>query len=433
MQILEHDDQRPLTGERLQQAAHRPLRLLDRSDPIRQADGTQDEVADQVAPLVGSQQADRLIPVVVREVADDLRERPVRDPLAVRETVTGQHPRLAWEAGSELGEQPCLADPRLAHHGDQPAAWPSDRLVERPPQQRQLRVSADEDGLWVPADRLGVGSNLREPERLDRLRLAVQIQRRHPLDLDRIAQQLAGERPDQDLARPRRLLQPSGDVDRIPRRERRARPEIAGHHLTRVHADPHADPNAALLLQLVVQAFQRPPHLERGPDRPQRVVLVHQRHPEHRHHRVADELLHQAAVPLEHRPHLRVVTAEHVPERLRVESLPERRRPGHVAEHGGHRLPQLVPRRRRHPTAPRTPCRTDPGPPRPAHSADTEETETQDRRTRRTGSFPKPPQASTPQVASASANPRTPTAAIYRPAPPPPGRLDPCTPPARRT
>ena len=196
----------------------------------------------------------------------------------------------------------------------------------------------------MTGDRFRIRSHRHEPERLYRLGLAVQLQRLDRIDLDRIPEQPPRQRPDQDLAVGGRLLQPGGNIDRIAGGERRPRPEITGHHLACVDADPHTDPNAALALQLVVQPFQRLPHLRCCLDRPQRVVLVHHRHPEHRHHRIPDELLHQPAMPLQHRPHLRVVAAQHMPQRLRIQPLPQRGRTGHVAEDRGHRLAQLVPR-----------------------------------------------------------------------------------------
>jgi hypothetical protein len=53
---------------------------------------------------------------------------------------------------------------------------------------------------------------------------------------------------------------------------------------------------------------------------------------EHRHHRVADELLDRALVALDHRGHLVEVAFHHAPERLRVEPLAERRRARDVRE-----------------------------------------------------------------------------------------------------
>src|SRR5439155_1427491 len=79
--------------------------------------------------------------------------------------------------------------------------------------------------------------------------------------------------------------------------------------------------------------------------RPQGVVFVHDRHAEDRHHRVADELLHRSAVPLDHVRHRLEVAGHHAAQRLRVEALAERSRAGDVAEEHGHGLPLLACRR----------------------------------------------------------------------------------------
>ena len=65
------------------------------------------------------------------------------------------------------------------------------------------------------------------------------------------------------------------------------------------------------------------------------------RHAEDRHHRVADELLHGAPVPLDDRPHLLVVAPHQPPQGLRVDTLAERRRADDVAEENRHDLPHL--------------------------------------------------------------------------------------------
>ena len=59
-----------------------------------------------------------------------------------------------------------------------------------------------------------------------------------------------------------------------------------------------------------VQPLDRTLHVERGPHRPEGIVLVYLRETEHRHHRVADELLHDAAVALDGDPHLLVPPAQ---------------------------------------------------------------------------------------------------------------------------
>ena len=78
------------------------------------------------------------------------------------------------------------------------------------------------------------------------------------------------------------------------------------------------------------------------------------RHPEDRHHRVADELLDRAAVALDHPSRRIEVPAHHLPEAFRIEPLPQSRRPGHIAKQHRDRLTLLARRRhRRHgPTAP---------------------------------------------------------------------------------
>ena len=88
------------------------------------------------------------------------------------------------------------------------------------------------------------------------------------------------------------------------------------HHLAGHDADP----------PLQAQLGQRVAHLDRRPHRAQRVVLVQHRHAEHGHHRVADELLHAAAVPLHDRLHPLEVAREQRTQPLGIERLAERRR-----------------------------------------------------------------------------------------------------------
>ena len=77
---------------------------------------------------------------------------------------------------------------------------------------------------------------------------------------------------------------------------------------------------------------QRVPHLDRGAAGTQRVVLVRLRDAEDGHHRIADELLHRAAVRLDDRLHPLEVAGEQRSQRLRVGRLSELRRTGDVAE-----------------------------------------------------------------------------------------------------
>ena len=136
-----------------------------------------------------------------------------------------------------------------------------------------------------PAD---VGVDLEQPIRRDGRALALELEL-DGLDLHRVPDELLRLLPDQDLARLCVLLEPGRDVDGVARDERIA---LAGHDLARVHADPRLQPDRR----------DGRSQLDRGANSPERVVLVRLRDAEDRHHGVADELLHRAAVPLEDAP-----------------------------------------------------------------------------------------------------------------------------------
>jgi len=128
------------------------------------------------------------------------------------------------------------------------------------------------------------------------------------------------------------LLEPRGDVDGVARRERVC---ASGHDLAGVDADPDVD------LDRVTELGGRSHGAER-------VVLVHDGHSEHGHHRVADELLHGSPVTFDRRPCRLEVPRHDGPHRLGVELLAEARRARHVAEEHGHDLPLLALRGGRH-------------------------------------------------------------------------------------
>src|SRR5581483_5592068 len=113
---------------------------------------------------------------------------------------------------------------------------------------------------------------------------AAQVERRELLQLDAVAQQARGGRPDDDLVRLGLRLQAGGEVDRLARRERRV--GVVGDDLARLDADPGLEPELA-------DAFER---REAGADGALGVVLVCERHAECRHDGVPGELLDRAAV-----------------------------------------------------------------------------------------------------------------------------------------
>src|SRR5215203_2630303 len=120
---------------------------------------------------------------------------------------------------------------------------------------------------------------------------------------------------------------------------------IAGYHLAGIDAGPHSQLDPVLRSELLVQLGERLPQLRGRPHRAQGVVLVEDRYPERGHHRVADELLHRAAVVLEHAADLDEVARDDMPVGLGVEPLAEGRRVDQIGEHDRDRLAHFARRR----------------------------------------------------------------------------------------
>ena len=173
------------------------------------------------------------------------------------------------------------------------------------------------------------------------LRLPLRPQRLHGVGPYCVADETERRLAEQHVARAGRLLQPRGDVHRIARDERLPTGGVTRDDLARVDADPERDPCPEASLQLLVERRQPGLHLERGPAGTQSIVLMCLGHPENGQHRVADELLHRAPVPLERAPHLVEVREHQAADGLRIDALAHRRRPGEVAEDEGRQLAPL--------------------------------------------------------------------------------------------
>ena len=129
--------------------------------------------------------------------------------------------------------------------------------------------------------------HLEQAKRLDGLGLPLQRERLDWLDPNGVADEEPRLGADERLPRRRGLLESRGNVDGVAGDERLALP--ADDDLARVDADPRLEP---------VRRNRRA-HLGRGANCTQCVVLVGHRNPEDGHHRVADELLDDPAVPLD--------------------------------------------------------------------------------------------------------------------------------------
>jgi hypothetical protein len=341
VEVVEHRHQGPLGGQGLQQAAGRPDGLLDRGRGGLKADQLPDPLGRQ-RPVrrPPGQQGGQLRPGRRRRVAqpdpgrlaDHLGQRPEGAAVAVRQAAADQHRRTVPEPAGRLQDQPGLADPGAAEHGQQVQGGLGGGPLVRPLEQLQLRGSAHERGVVAAGAAGRPGTHRQQPVgRLAGL-APWQGQDLGRLDLDGVADQAPGAAAEQDLAGAGRLLQAGGQVDGVPDHHRAAQPGVAGHHLAGVDAGVQLQADPPLLPQAPVELPQGGVHVGRRPDRPQGVVLVGGGDAEDGHDRVAGELLHRAAVVADHRPHGVVVAGHHPRQRLGVEPLPQRGGAAQVAE-----------------------------------------------------------------------------------------------------
>ena len=147
LQVVDHDDLRPLGRARLEQAPEGELRLLGRR-------------ADHGVGL----DADR---------DEDLDERPVRDALAVAKAAAAKDVAASPHALEEVGDEARLADPRRAEQREEPARAVGDGVLEVAPEPLALALTADERRLEVAGERRRVGKHFEQPERLDGLGLSL--------------------------------------------------------------------------------------------------------------------------------------------------------------------------------------------------------------------------------------------------------------------
>ena len=342
MQVLEHDDEWVLPGGCLQRRAPRGEQqvFVHAFGP-----GLSDRRGQEARVAVGVLHADPLQPDPDR-VADlarrrvlgragqreqDLAHGPVGELLSVGQALGGRDHSVGRQAGQPA--EKLLDQAGLPHSGGR------DDADHRGP---LLVDGAARDELQL--GQVVLATNQRQVVALPGLGLArtdddVGGHRRRfaaGLDLD-----LGGELEvvgganraiaGQDHPRLGRLLEARRDVGGVAGDEEVARRLVAAcHHLS--SADAEADGDAAVQLRVGPDALA---HGQRRGDRAVRVVAVRGRQAEHSHHRVADELLHRAAVLLDALAGDAVVAGQDPPHLFRVELLAERGRSGHVGEEHG--------------------------------------------------------------------------------------------------
>src|SRR6266508_4548551 len=350
LHVVERHYDRSLLRQRFDQLPHRPERLLVRGVALPEAGGGCEPVDDDLGLGLACEERGQLRASVLRRVAwadrgglaDELRERPEGDALAVGHAAAHQDARLFAELREELVHEPRLPDARRAEDREEMAGV----LVDGPPEsllkEGELALSADERRVEPPSERGRAGDDSEQAPRVDRLRLSLQGQRLDRLGEYGIPYESVRRVADQDLAGARRRREPLRQGDRVPGGKGLPLGRIAGDDLAGVDSRADGELDPVLAAQLFVQAPERLAQLRGRPDCAQSVVFVHDRDPEDGHHGVADELLDGATVALEHEAHLDEVARDDAAVGLGVELLAERGRVDDVREDDRHGLPHLA-------------------------------------------------------------------------------------------
>ena len=343
--VVEHDDDRVLLREGLEQPPHRPRDLL-RSpehvvEPDRPCQARRDEPSlVGVRRQLGQLRACLLASLVVVDSGEALehdREREVRDPLSVGDAAALEHGRAILDPLHELLRQPRLARAGGCQHRHDLARRAARRALERLDQPPQLGLAPDDRRVQLPRAPRRIRVDREQAIRGKRLALALGGEGLDRLDRHCVADEPICRLADQHLSGRRRLLEPGGDVHRVARRERAPAGDVARHDFAGVDARPNLDPDTPVPLELDVQDREGISHLGSRANGPKGVVLVENRDPERGHDRVAHELLERPAVSLDHLRGLAEVARHHLSHRLRIEPLAERGRARDVAEEHRHR------------------------------------------------------------------------------------------------
>jgi len=150
--VLEDDDERPLACERLEQLPRCPEGFLGGGRVAAEPDRRRDPVDDDRRILAVREQLRDPVPLLLereavpqlRNVADDLVERPERDPLAVGQAAASHPARPTLERVEEFGGEARLADARCAEDREEVAGPLALRALERVVQDRQLEAPSDD-------------------------------------------------------------------------------------------------------------------------------------------------------------------------------------------------------------------------------------------------------------------------------------------------
>ena len=188
---------------------------------------------------------------------------------------------------AELLDQPALPDSGGSGDRDEADALLATHRVQQLLHATELIGATNERRLDESLARAR-SENADRPPGAHRLCLALELTLVNRLEDDRCRCSLDRGLVGQDVARAGRRLQP-----------RRSVHHVARHHslVGRADADRRfAGDDTGPRVEVVAEGADRVDHLEARPNSTLRVILVRDRCPPHRHHRIADELLDRPAV-----------------------------------------------------------------------------------------------------------------------------------------
>ncbi len=279
MHVVEDDDERVVSGERLEQHAHGPERFAarHRRRPIVQSRHV--ACCKPAVVVAGKHACNGVLRHVAGDSADEVQHRQEGRALAVRRAVAHEHP-AAHEGRGELLYEARLADPGVPEHRDGDAAAVLGRAGERVSQGLELVGPAHERRVESTV------AALRPPHCLERSRREIPgADRDRRLGGHRVAHERVRRLGDEDPTAGRAVAQGGGDGDHVAddRRVGRAR-----EHLARRQSDMDD-------VALGSEGFAQ---LDRRPGGSQRIVLVRTRDAEHRERLRPEEAVEHAAVPV---------------------------------------------------------------------------------------------------------------------------------------
>lgn len=245
----------------------------------------------------------------------------------------------------EFVDQPRLADAGFADQPDKLRRTAAGK-VEACQQPRHFRIPSDHRCLkaetFEPARRMRRFRQPCQPVDKDVAAFTPQGLRAKTVEGKGMAGEAIGQRPDEDIVFAGHGLQALSGVHRVAGHRIgfcTDRAEAAGDDGTAIDTDMQAERHAGAGVPALADLSGPTDHIECGPERPDRIVLMSDRRAEQRQQRIADELVDEAAISLDRLGHLFEQFVLQYPHDFRVDLLAQSREAAEIGKEHGHRPP----------------------------------------------------------------------------------------------